>query len=50
MVNYTNLYHIMFNAVTDALRLLEQGKTIDAMLLLASAQCRCEALYIESEP
>ena len=49
MINYNVLYHIMFNAVTDALRLLEQEKTADAMIILASAQRHCEELYIESE-
>ena len=49
MINYNVLYHIMFNAATDALRLLEQGKTADAMIILASAQQHCEELYIESE-
>ena len=49
MINYNVLYHIMFNAATDALRLLEQGKTAYAMIILASAQQHCEELYIESE-
>ena len=49
MIIYNVLYHIMFNTVTDAMRLLEQGKTADAMIILASAQRHCEELYIESE-
>ena len=37
-MDHTYLYHIMFNAATDALRCLEQERTADAMVILAAAQ------------
>ena len=49
MVNYEQLYHVMFNAVTDGLRCLEQGEWGQAMMILAAAQCRCEEMYVDEE-
>ena len=45
MPDYAKLYHIMFNAATDAIELLPD---CEAKLLLIKAQLNCEELYIES--
>ena len=42
MSEYEGLYHIAFNAITDALTQIEQVKR-----QLCAAQQRCEAEYIE---
>ena len=48
MTDYEKLYHIMFNAVTDAIEIMPEG---DAKNLLIKAQQTCEEQYIgESKP
>ena len=46
MPDFEMLYHIMFNAVTDAIRLLPDCK---AKELLIKAQQECEERYIAEE-
>ena len=46
MPRYKTLYHILFNAITDALRAMEQNNPDRAMDLLKQAQQRCEERYL----
>lgn len=46
---YKKMYHLMFNAATDALRLLEEGNVWDAKKVLMDAQCEAEEIYISAE-
>ena len=46
MPDFERLYHILFNAMTDALRKLEAGEPLEAARLLMEAQRRTEELYI----
>lgn len=46
---YKKMYLHLFNAVTDALRLLEAGNTWGAKKLLMDAQCETEEMYISHE-
>ena len=48
MPDYQKLYLHLFNAVTDALRELEKGKSAEAAARLIRAQQECEEIYIES--
>ena len=48
MPDFERLYHIHFNAMTDALRKLEAGEPLEAARLLMEAQRRTEELYIEA--
>ena len=48
MPDFERLYHILFNAMTDALRKLEAGEPLEAARLLREAQRRTEELYIEA--
>lgn len=41
-------YLLLFNRVTDGIRLLEQGQAAQARRLLAQAQKDAEALYLEA--
>ena len=50
MPNYEKMYYILFNAITDALRLMEAGQHADAAICLADAQCLTEEFYINAEP
>lgn len=43
---YEELYHALFNAVTDALRAMEQENFGQAKELLIRAQQLCEERYI----
>lgn len=45
---YSVELHILFNAMTDALRKLEAGEPLEAARLLMEAQRRTEELYIEA--
>ena len=47
MINYEKMYYILFNAITDALRLMETEQYADAAICLAAAQCQTEELYME---
>jgi len=49
MPNYEKLYHDLFNAITDALRLLETEDIAGACVKLASAQYFAEEEYISGE-
>ena len=49
MPDYKELYHILFNAVTDALEALDSGDSALAGQLLREAQLRTEELYVEAE-
>ena len=47
MTDYEKLYHIMFNAATDALRALENLNTGTAREILETAQQKAEDAYLE---
>lgn len=49
MPDYEKLYHRMFNAATDALRALDQGKAPAAKRILIAAQRQAEEDYINTE-
>ena len=49
MPNYEKMYSTLFNAATDALRLMERGQIMEAMAVLIDAQCKTEEMYIDSE-
>lgn len=44
---YQKMYYTLFNAITDALALMERGDAAKAKLLLERAQQEGEELYIE---
>ena len=46
MPYYQKLYHMIFNAATDALEALENGEERYAAALRATAQLRCEEEYL----
>ena len=46
---YKKLYLKLFNAVTDAIALVEEGRPMTAKDMLISAQQDCEELYIRQE-
>ncbi len=46
---YKTLYHLLFNAITDALRALDAGETDKARELLIFAQQSAEERYLEAE-
>ena len=47
MADYKKMYTTLFNAITDALRLMEDEKVIDAAVVLATAQLQTEEMYME---
>ena len=47
MPNYEKMYYTLFNAITDALCLMVENKYTDASIVLATAQCITEEMYIE---
>ena len=47
MENFPAYYTMLFNSITDDLRLIEQEQYDDAFLLLTDAQVRSENAYIE---
>jgi len=49
MPNYEKMYHVLFNAITDALRLMEKEQYRNVAACLAGAQCQTEELYMEEE-
>ena len=49
MPNYEKMYYMLFNAITDAVRLLEENKIADASLKLLMAQYDAEEEYINAE-
>ena len=48
MPDYEKMYFTLFNAITDALRLMDAEQYADAAIRLAAAQCETEELYIDS--
>ena len=46
---YKQMYYILFNAVTDSIKCVEQGDYTLAEVLLKNAQRHCEEIYISSE-
>ena len=44
--DYKKLYFQLFNAITDALALLEREEVASAALRLATAQCLTEEAYL----
>ncbi len=48
MPDYQKMYAVLFNAVTDALALLEKRETDQTSFLLMSAQRQAEEIYLET--
>ena len=48
MIDYRKMYHVLFNAITDALNNIEKGNTNGATQILVAAQQQTEEIYIES--
>ena len=48
-VNYRKMYFMLFNAITDALRLLEENDIAGASVKLYAAQYFAEEEYIGGE-
>lgn len=48
MVDYEKLYHLLFNAITDALKQAELQNYGSASALLIAAQQKAEEIYMES--
>lgn len=46
---YKTLYHLLFNAITDALEALAAGDMVRAQALLIGAQRRAEEQYLNAE-
>ena len=47
MLCYEKMYYTLFNAITDALRLMEREDYAKVVALLTEAQCKTEEMYIE---
>ena len=50
MPDYATLYHLLFNAITDALEQMEQHNYGTAKDLLITAQQNAEEIYMSAEP
>ena len=50
MADYKKMYTTLFNAITDALRLMEDEKFVDAAVVLATAQLQTEGLHLVRHP
>ena len=50
MASYRKMYYHLFNAVTDSLQQLEQGRIPLAVYTLMQAQADCEKMFMESAP
>ena len=48
MQNYEKLYHLLFNAITDALEQMDAQNYGEAKKTLISAQQKAEEIYINS--
>ena len=48
-MDYEKLYHLLFNAITDALEQMESQNCGDAKELLVAAQQKAEEIYITAE-
>ena len=49
MPDYEKMYHLLFNAITDALTQMEAQNYGDAKDTLISAQQKAEEIYITAE-
>ena len=49
MPDYEKMYHVLFNAITDALEELEKDVPDAAANILRQAQCDVEEVYITAE-
>ena len=49
MPDYEKMYHLLFNAITDALEQIEQQNFGSAKDLLIAAQQEAEEIYITAE-
>ena len=47
-MNYERMYHLLFNAITDALEQMEKQNLGSAKDLLTTAQQKTEEIYMES--
>ena len=47
-MNYEKMYHLRFNAITDALEQMEKQNLGSAKDLLTTAQQKTEEIYMES--
>ena len=47
-MNYEKMYHLLFNAITDALEQMEKQNLGSAKGLLTTAQQKTEEIYMES--
>ena len=47
-MNYEKMYHLLFNAITDALEQMEKQNLGSAKDLLTTAQQKTEEIYMES--
>ena len=47
-MNYEKMYHLLFNAITDALEQMEKQNLGSAKALLTTAQQKTEEIYMES--
>ena len=47
-MNYEKMYHLLFNAITDALEQIEKQNLGSAKDLLTTAQQKAEEIYMES--
>lgn len=48
-MDYEKLYHLLFNAITDALEQMKSQNYGDAKELLVAAQQKAEEIYITAE-
>ena len=48
-MDYEKLYHLLFNAITDALEQMESQNYGDAKATLIAAQQKAEDIYITAE-
>ena len=49
MPDYEKMYHLLFNAITDALEQIEQQNFGSAKDILIAAQQQAEEIYITAE-
>jgi len=49
MPDYEKMYHLLFNAITDALEQIEQQNFGSAKNLLIAAQQEAEEIYMSAE-
>ena len=47
-MNYEKMYHLLFNAITDALEQMEKQNLGSTKDLLTTAQQKAEEIYMES--